>query len=224
MSGLKQFDIKFAEYMTIGCDRIKIYGKYAAVSAANQQSYYSIQVINQSLILCCVHMPSDLHRNMADERYNKARMIISDINVLQEKYSTQNVIIAGDFNEMPYERGMLNADAFHALPIYDDRASKSRKVEKTDYQKFYNPMWNFFGDFRYPPGTYFRNSSILHSPMWYILDGFIVSYDLAPLLNKDELKVITQCGYGKLYDHNGRPDIKHVSDHFPVVCELNLQE
>ncbi len=142
-----------------------------------------------------------------------------DIHKEEAKIGKAYTIIAGDLNDMPYARSCLNADAFHGLPIYDANSGKSRSVFQTEYKKYYNPMWNFFGDYPSPPGTYYRSESLLHAPMWHMLDQFIFSYDTVPLLKREKLKIITECSCGSLFNRFGHPN-KRISDHFPIMCEI----
>ena len=205
-------------YTTIGCERIKFLGNYIHVEPSVQNDYYSIQVINNRFIICGVHLPSDLHGDRSLERYKIAREIINDIHDAEQDVGGSFTIIAGDFNEMPYDNSCLNADAFHGLPVYRN-GSRERTVTGYSYQKYYNPMWNFLGDFSSPPGTYYRNDSSLHDPMWYMLDQFIFGHDVVPMMNKDQLRIITNCGKGDLANKFGHPD-KSISDHFPIMCEI----
>ena len=207
-------------YTTIGCDRITILGNYRNVEPATQNKYYSIQIIDKKYILCGLHLPSDLHGDNENERKSIIRLIINDVQAEENKMLGQNTIIVGDFNEMPYAEGCLGADTFHGLPVYEDMTGRTRTVVGNEYKKYYNPMWNFFGDFTYPPGTYYYNNTKLYAPMWYILDQFIVGQDIIPLLDKKQLKIITECSSGSLSDKNGRPN-KNISDHFPIMCGID---
>lgn len=207
------------ECNTIGCDRISVWSSYIKVKSGSQQKYYSIQVINDEFILCGVHFISDLHGDRSDERLAIAQTIMHEIIEQEKKAKIQCTIIIGDINEMPYERGCLNANGFHGLPVLGISDKPTRKVNDIEYRKFYNPMWNLLGDFSYPPGTYYLNQSKLRSPMWYIFDQVIISQDVIPLFVKEQLKIITSCRYGDLMDKSGHPD-QEISDHFPIMCEI----
>lgn len=204
---------------TIGCDRISIWSNYVDVKAGIQEDYYSIQVIQNKFVLCCVHLFTDLYGDHGDERMAVIQQIMHDIKKTEDKIKSQRTIIIGDFNEMPYDKGCLNANGFHGLPVLNMNDTPTRKVHKIEYRKFYNPMWNLMGDFSYPPGTYYKNQSKLYSPMWYMHDQVIVSQDMLQLLNKENLKIITSCSCADLMDKNQHPN-KKISDHFPIMCEI----
>ena len=202
-------------YTTIGCERIHFYGSYSGVEPYVQDKYYSIQVVKEKYIICGVHLPSDLHGDKSRERYKIAQIIMNDIHIAERDIGSSSTVIVGDLNDMPYSDSCSNADAFHGLVSIDGKDA-SRTVMGRSYPKYYNPMWNLFGDFSYPPGTYYRSESSLYAPMWYMIDQFIVGRGIFPFINKDELRIITACSCGELSNQNGHPNIK-ISDHFPIM-------
>ncbi len=207
------------ECNTYGCGRIDSWSSYTDIEAGRQDDYYSIQIIKNRFILCSIHLPTDLHGDYSDERLAKIQEIMYDIKETECEIKSKETVIIGDFNEMPYGRGCLNANGFHGLPVLSVHDSPTRIVNGIEYRKFYNPMWNLMGDFSYPPGTYYLNQSKIYSPMWYMLDQVIVSKDILPLFIKESLEIITSCSYVDFMDSKGRPN-KKISDHFPIICEI----
>ncbi len=210
--------LNFDKCTTIGCERITLFSTYDDITPSTQDTYYSIQIIQNKYILCCVHLMSDLYSN-SNERLAVSQQIMRDIEETEKNIGSQKTIIIGDFNEMPYDLGCLNANGFHGLPVYEPSNKTERIVNGISYRKFYNPMWNFMGDFSYPPGTYYLNNARLYSPMWYLLDQVILSTDVMSEFKKDSLQIITKCSYFTLTDKNGHPN-KKISDHFPIMCEV----
>lgn len=204
---------------TIGCDRIQMWSNYANIKAGMQDNYFSIQLINDEIILCATHLFTDLNGDSSEERSVVAAQMIAEIDTLGESSSSSKSIIIGDLNDMPYSKMCLNANVLHALPALNMDDSTTRTVRGTTYRKYYNPMWNLFGDFSYPPGTYYLNKSSLYAPMWYMFDQVIISQDVIPQFNKESLKIITACSYSDLKDKNFHPN-KNISDHFPIFCEI----
>lgn len=47
---------------------------------------------------------------------------------------------------MPYEEAFLFANGLFGLPVLNQYDKNIKKVNGTEYTKYYNPMWNFFGD------------------------------------------------------------------------------
>lgn len=216
---LEERHLKLRPCYTEGCGRIAIWSDYADIKPGCQNTYHSIQIIRNRFILCCVHLMSDLHGDRSEERLAKIQEIMYDIKQTEQHIDSQHTIIIGDFNEMPYDKGCLNANGFHGLPVLGIMDSPTRRVYETEYRKFYNPMWNLMGDFLYPPGTYYLNQSKLYSPMWYMLDQVIISKDILPLFCRESLRIITSCSFADLKDTNQHPD-QEISDHFPIMCEI----
>lgn len=206
--------------VTTGCTRINIWSNYNKVEPGAQGKYYSLQIINDAYIICGVHLISNIHGDKSRERAAIIRQIVNDIKQVKRNTYIDNIIIIGDLNEMPYEEGCLNADCFHGLPVLNIQDNISRIVNTQEYEKYYNPMWNFFGDSNNPPGTYYYNTSSLCAPMWYIFDQVLISKPVIPLFVKDELKIITFSKKYNLKDDKGHPD-NNISDHFPIICEIN---
>lgn len=217
--GLQNINAEFHSCNTIGCERIRLWSNNECVVPGLQDKRYSIQIIEDKIVMCCVHLPSDLHGDFSEERLEIIKRILYEIEEIEEIIKSRKTIIIGDLNEMPYGKGCLNANGFHALPVLKDNDNPVRVINDREYRKFYNPMWNLLGDFSYPPGTYYLNQSKIHNPMWYMLDQVILSQDIVPYFKKESLKIITTCEMGVLYNENGRPNTS-ISDHFPVYCEI----
>lgn len=204
---------------TSGCDRITVWSNYINIESGIQEDYYSIQILFDKYILCCVHLFTDLHGDRSEERLEEIKKIMYDIQQTEEEIKSQQTIIIGDLNETPYGKGCLNANGFHGLPELKITDKPVRTVNKKEYRKFYNPMWSLLGDFSYPAGTYYLNQSKLHSPMWYMHDQVIISQEVLPVFIREKLKIITTCSYADLKDKNQHPN-KKISDHFPIMCEI----
>lgn len=213
---------KLCRCNTIGSERIKIWSNYCNIEPGTQNKYYSLQIVNNEYIVCGVHMYSDLNGEHYDERLYLAEQIMDEIDKLKIKINSDKVIIAGDINESPYEKTPLSAKGFHGMPELKIDGDNSRIVYGKKYEKMYNPMWNLYGDFSYPPGTYYRSESKLCTPAWFMIDQIIMSQSMIRFLIKDELKIIVECEGEKLYTKEKHPN-KQISDHFPIVCEFDIR-
>lgn len=203
-----------------GSKRIDIWTNYVDIKEGQQHNYYSIQIIKGKYLLCCVHLFTDLHGECEDERLEKIREIMYDVQVKEDELRTYKTIIIGDMNEMPYDKGCLSANGFHGLPALGISDKATRTVREKVYRKYYNPMWNLMGDFSYPPGTYYLHQAKLCTPMWFMIDQVIISQAMLSEFIKESLHIITTCSEGDLMDRNGHPN-KNISDHFPIVCEFD---
>lgn len=166
--------IYMKKYLTSGCDRIIMYGSIQKVMPANQNKYYSIQIIDNKYILYGMHLPSRIYSDHQERRNIVIDMIVADINELEIKLKLNNTIMLGDINENPYDSGCLNATKFHGISSGEDAGKESRLIMGKTFKMFYNPMWNLFGDFSYPPGTYYHNGSEPINSFWNIYDQVMI--------------------------------------------------
>lgn len=146
---------------------------------------------------------------------------MEEIDKLKKKIDSDKIIIIGDINESPYEKTCLSARGFHGLPALEKDDDIGRSINGKMYEKMYNPMWNLFGDFNYPPGTYYRSESKLCSPAWYMIDQVIISQAMIKFFQRDDLKIIVKCLGENLYTKRKHPD-KKISDHFPLMCGFDI--
>ena len=177
-----------------------------------------MEYIQDKYILVCVHFPSKTHC----ERKKKdivIRRVIQEIQKLEEESACQNTIVVGDFNENPYEGGCLAADGFHGLPDYYVAQREHRKILGEEFKMFYNPMWNFLGDFCEPFGTYYRSSSDTVNQYWNVYDQVIIRPILRKQFVDSSLKIITETATISLLDKNRHPDCD-ISDHLPITFEI----
>lgn len=219
---LRGFSIE--QYPAPGCERIRILGiKGLAIKPADQADHFSIQVIDNNLILCCVHLNSQLHPGGTRRREEEMRQIIDCILPLEEKYHTKKTVITGDFNMNPYDDSCLDAAYFHAIPIHQEAMRKSRTVAKKVYEIFYNPMWNLLGDFTEPYGTYYNNTSDFVNPYWNVFDQVIIRPELKRYFLEKSLRILTATDNASLLDKNKHPD-HSISDHLPITFEIKEED
>ena len=84
---------------------------------------------------------------------------------------------------------------------------------------FYNPMWNFLGDFHEPYGTYYCNTGDAVNPYWNIYDQVLIRPALRKRFADGELRVLTGTERISLLDVNRHPD-RSISDHLPIMFEI----
>lgn len=201
------------------CGRIKLLGSLDSVELRLDGSHYTIQIINDNDILCCVHLNSKLYAD--HERYREVLIerIVHDIQSIEMDIGTQNTIIVGDFNINPYDSSCIDARYFHGHPIYSEAERISRKVAGNEYYMFYNPMWNFLGDFQKPYGTYYYDGSDMRNTYWNIFDQVILRPCLKDRFVKESLKILSETNTVNLLNSKGHPN-KEISDHLPIVFEI----
>lgn len=216
--------ISMQQYPTIGCDRIHILGEVGlCVETHLHADRWSIQVLNSEIILCCVHLNSQIYSDNAEKREMDIEQIVGDIQRCESELITKNTIIVGDFNVNPYDKSCISARYFHAIPVYEESKRESRIVSGKETYMFYNPMWNFFGDFHEPYGTYYHGSSDTINPYWNVYDQVIIRPALRKRFVDKSLRIITETVQTSLLDGKRHPD-REISDHLPLVFEIKEED
>lgn len=209
---------------TVGCDRIHILGETGLhIEPQLQTDRSSIQVIKENTILCCVHLNSQIYSDNINRREIDIERIIGDILRLETELSTKNTIIVGDFNINPYDESCVSARYFHSVPIFEETTRESRTIAGKEFYMFYNPMWNFLGDFNEPYGTYYHNSSDTVNPYWNVYDQVIIRPALRKQFVATSLKIITETTAISLLDRNKHPNCD-ISDHLPITFEIKEEK
>lgn len=210
---------RMKECITIGCNRLKIIASLNNIEPGRQSDYASMQIIGNTYILCGIHLPSQIYGGNEEMRNIVINQIVTDICDTERELCTENTIVVGDFNINPYDIGCTGAQFFHGLPVYEDTKRKSRKVAGQEFYMFYNPMWNFLGDFESPCGTYYYNGSKANNTYWNLYDQVIIRPALRNQFVDKSLKIITEVNAKSLVNDNGHPN-KKISDHLPIMFEI----
>lgn len=173
-----------------------------------------------SFNLIVIHFHSKMHWSDMSQAM-ECVTVSQAIQKIEQNTNNKNTIIIGDFNMNPFETGMVAANGFNALSylqIYNK--SKMRFIDKTRYPFFYNPMWNFLGDFEEPNGTYFYRQSGNVSYDWHLFDQILLRPNMKNYLaGTNFVKIITTIGGDSLLKSQGRPNY---SDHLPITLKLTL--
>ncbi|MFN0037665.1 MAG: hypothetical protein ACKVUS_21600 [Saprospiraceae bacterium] len=175
---------------------------------------------NFSLVM--LHFQSRLHWSEADQNAHssKLKLFIDD---LEKQVSHDRTVVLGDFNMNPFQFGMVQAFGLHTTMDRRMAEMGSRMVDRDSYKFFYNPMWSFFGEKGkgQTNGTYFYRSANPIAYFWNIFDQVILRPSLLPAFDEDSLQILTNIRQTSLLNHTGVVD-KNISDHLPVVFNLNL--
>lgn len=206
------------QYITAGCERIIALGTEKSVAPNLQDKYYTIQQIGEEYLLCAAHLPSKCRKDDDTQELTISRFI-RDIEQVEKECNIQKTIIVGDLNQNPYERGCLGASGFHGIPAMDDACKIERTISGAKYKMFYNPMWNFLGDFHTPPGTYYCNNGENVNPFWNLFDQVLIRPQLAGSFVSDSLKILTGTSNLSFLNGNNHPNTA-ISDHLPIVFEI----
>ena len=187
------------------------------VHSGFRTSVRRLWISNQFALLVLVH-GVDMRNYDAEARQSFAQSVATEMQFAKEQHATNRLILLGDFNMNPFDRGMNLAPCLNALMTTQCVAAGTRRHLGEDYDLFYNPMWSLFGDHTPgPAGTTYDTSN--QGPYgWNMLDQAILSYTLVDLFEKVE--ILSETGAHSLVDKHGRPDSAHASDHLPILLTL----
>lgn len=183
--------------------------------------------------LAAIHLHSKVG-NTERQQLWKNNPIFNEIREIENKLanvSFYRTIMVGDFNQNPYEndlndRFMVNAERDRNLiEIFKDN-NPVYKTERFDFNFWYNPMWNFVGDYDTKnndyrvTGTYFRYTED-ESTMWNLIDGFIVRPYFMRRIIYDKSKIIVgtnSVSFLKTVITSKKESLipDDISDHLPV--------
>lgn len=223
-SKLELDDIPFSSAKYYEEDRIRLlYSKNSIETPTlirNQDFYSILRFPERKITVVGVHLSSNMY---ADDETRRciAMQCMNDIEEYEQECGDTNTIVIGDFNSDPYEGTMLSVIGFHALP-FQKKTERTRKVAHQSKLPFYNPMWNLFGDFCEPVGTYYMSTTKAADPMWHLYDQIIVRGVLARNIVKKSMKIIGEIGSIQLCTDYGIPDKDIASDHLPIVMSLEV--
>ena len=180
-------------------------------------SIHEIEVFGKALIVAAVHLPSKYLTSEATQHV-AIDHLVNAIGEAEGVTGHNNTIVVGDFNQNPFESGMIYANYLHSLPSRKVAMRQTRTVQSDEYKMFYNPMWNLFGDHDKPPGTYFYSDSNADCFFWNIYDQVILRPCVINSFLLPSLKIVTNTQQGSLIQ-NDKPN-KNISDHLPICFSI----
>lgn len=196
-------------------------GKASKVVHCADSRYYTVKKIPYGRswqFIVVVHLPSKLYSDNANGNAEILREILADVAQSRAGGVTNKVVLVGDFNMNPFESPLVEATSLQAI---SSRAMVQRRQSRVFHGRnrefYYNPMWNFLGDEKYPVGSYYYKSPDNAAMYWNTFDQFIVNGELAEDVMVERTKLIDHIDTLQLANENGEPV---VSDHFPLYFEI----
>jgi len=173
------------------------------------------------ILLAGVHLPSKIGGSDDTDQITIAKEVIEELYDQEDFFNHRNTAMVGDFNMNPYDRGMTSVTGVHGLMTETLARLPDRNHRRRFRRRFYNPMWGLFGDRTPgPAGTYRWRSSVLHNPHWSIFDQVLVRPALVGSLSA--LQILEHDGKHSLLSPEGIPDKQYVSDHLPILFQLDV--
>ena len=142
---------------------------------------------------------------------------------IELKVGHKKSVVVGDFNANPFDSIVGGIRGLHAIRVRDVGGKVTRSVLNEDYEFFCNPMWSCYNGWEQgPPATHYFNGSGPHEVFWHMLDQVVLRPQALHMFSERNLRVLTEAGNTSLLTKNGLPDVRHTSDHLPVLFKLNL--
>ncbi len=209
------------------CDRISIFTRFDSqyLTVINESKHFTIQKLQtptmaEPILLMALHLPSQSHYDDSNQMF-ESPTFRSELKAVERQENISKTVIVGDFNMNPFQAGMIAAQGFHGVMDSKIALKQKRIIKEREYSYFYNPMWNFMGDYRETAGTYYYRKSVPVNYFWNTFDQVLISPELIPSFDKTSLNIITQNQISSFLKENGTIDDK-ISDHLPIRFTLNL--
>ena len=163
-----------------------------------------------------------------------ARELARDIRMIEGDAGHTRTVLVGDLNMNPFDPGLVETSALHAVMTKKLAASVQVLESRRDFLPFYNPMWSFFGDWspavgpegnspERVPGTYFfRDTNDRANHFWHVYDQVLLRPELMDRLVR--LDIVGTDGSEPLTSKkSGRPRGLLLSDHLPILFTIELR-
>lgn len=210
------------------CEKIHVFSKFRDdfFPKFSESGRYTIRHLKlpglDDILLAVAHFPSKMNFNDESQAV-ECDLLAGFIQDAETRIGHSRTILVGDLNMNPFEKGMVKTTGLHSVMSQQIAQKGSRTVQGRDYKFFYNPMWNFLGDFApYPAGTHYYHASEHIAYFWNMFDQVLVRPELLNIFSNDDLKIIDSIGDKTLLNENGLPNTDLASDHLPILFSLRL--
>jgi hypothetical protein len=214
----------------IGCERIEIFTRFpiefiTPILESDKYTICHLKLPNAvDILLSVAHLKSKSRIEKVDQD-SISEDFSESIKEAEKDIGHLRTVVFGDLNMSPFDGGVIKARGLNATMSRFIAQKKLREVRDKYYPFFYNPMWNFLGDFNsdpsVPPGTYYYVKSTEEDIRWYILDQVLLRPEILTYFNIKDLMILTSDGSDSFLTKNGIPK-KSTSDHLPLILKLNL--
>jgi hypothetical protein len=179
------------------------------------------KLIPSEVLLATTHLPAKVGGHTAAAQAQDAGDVAAELAEFEDGRNHRNTVFVGDFNMNPYDPGMTLVMGVHGLMTAQLARKGDRLYRKRRYRRFYNPMWGFFGDRTHgPAGTHFWRSAQPHNTHWAMFDQVLLRPALINSLA--HLEILENDGQHSLLAVDGAPDKAHLSDHLPIIFQLDV--
>lgn len=191
------------------------------IHSGSRTSVRKLKIGQNRLLLALIH-GFDPRNYDSESRQSFAQSLAGDMRLVKSQQKTNKLVLIGDFNMNPYDRGMNLAVGLNAMMTKACTSRGQRRLDEESYDFYYNPMWSLFGDNTDgPAGTIYDTSN--QGPYgWSMFDQVIIHHSIVELFH--EVKIMTEAGTESLMNRNGRPNANNASDHFPILADFYKEQ
>lgn len=189
---------------------------------------YDLKIENfANLLMGIVHFPSKVNWGNSDDHTGLCTSLREDVELKEIEVEHQRTFILGDFNMNPFEIGLVSANGLNNTNSKEIAYLGKRDVLGKPFKFFYNPMWNFFGEFSKGDvcGSHYFDTYKYINLHWNIYDQVLLRPELLDDFHEVHLEILSEInGRSLLKSVNSTTRInKKISDHLPIKFNLNLQ-
>ncbi len=173
-------------------------------------------------LFVAIHIPSKLYQDEYDQ-FQSAINYKKYITARAEEYGNK-ILVAGDFNMAPFERGMTEPMGFFAFQNNNDVNPDIEHVLGSRQLSFYNPSWRLLGDydigsksFREGGSFFYEKSKKRKTNTWHLFDQIIMTKNLFNSFDHNSLVLLETTNLSQ--------DIKNPQkkiDHLPLCFTINI--
>ncbi len=210
------------------CQRIEIFTRFPEefMPPIYEEDKFTIRHLKlpglTDILLAVSHLSSKLYADEYDQ-FKECENLAQKIRNAEAKIGHAKTVLVGDLNMNPFESGVVNASALHAVMSRQLAKRHGRIVQGQQYPFFYNPMWSLFGDSTPgPPGTYYYSGTKQKAFFWHMFDQVLIRPELLDRFDNQDLEILQSDGHTPLLTKKGLPNRKMASDHLPILFKLNL--
>lgn len=228
-TGLRQVSPSFEYLNPIADGKIEVFYKDDLVNITpcyhgERIKGYNVvsNVVNETFLLFFTHVWSKANVPEKQQNY-RIPFVVKEITDFEAEKGNDKTIVCGDFNMDVYQDGMLMHNGFNAMMTSHIAQQGSRRVNKCDFNMFYNPMWGLYGDVhgRDVAGTYYYRAYEPVVQYWHMYDQVIMRPTVIPYFDKQALKIVAKGNSYNLLNRNGFIN-KLYSDHLPIKFKFNI--
>ncbi|MEH7164405.1 endonuclease/exonuclease/phosphatase family protein [Priestia megaterium] len=235
---LKKIDDNYKNYSQFG-SRLVTYHKIKSASEIRDYKLITKFTIpfERKLMIVGLHLHGR-NQGLSDlDLYDEAATYKKAIMALAVQEETDDIIVVGDFNMDPFERGLVYRKNFNATflkqvangttPEEETAENLVLEEDPNKYPYFYNPSWHLHGNlFSNIPGTFYTRTS-QNKIIYHMLDQVLVSPSLIDNFDFENFEIISEYIYNEenisLVSNHGIPKKKLYSDHLPIRFVIKVK-